>query len=250
MKLTVIGCSGSFPGPESPASCYLLEHDGFSLLLDLGNGAIGSLAKYLPTDDVDAVALSHLHLDHCADLGPLYVTRRYHPGGFTGRIPVIGPPGLDARIKNLYAAQGAGPEPLEAVFAFIEFGPVAVDVGPFTIEAHPVVHPVPAFALRVTAGGRTLIYSGDTAPCEQLVTASRGADLALFEASYLERHDNPPGVHMTGADAAKAATEAGVGRLVLTHLVPWNSTDEVVADAAEYFAGDLMFAHSGLTLTV
>jgi len=157
---------------------------------------------------------------------------------------------LDLRIKNLYAAEGEGPEPLEAVFDFIEFGSSATTIGPFTIEAHPVVHPVPAFALRVSAGGRTLVYSGDTAPCEQLINASRGADLALFEASYLERHTNPPGVHMTGADAAKAATAAGVGRLVLTHLVPWNSTDEVVADAAKHFAGDLMFAHGGLTLTV
>lgn len=250
MKLTIIGCSGSFPGPEAAASCYLLEHEGYSLLLDLGNGAVGPLAKYTAIESVDAVALSHLHLDHCADLGPLYVSRRYHPHGFAGPIPVLGPSGLGQRFENLYAAEGERPEPLGSVFQFAEYPAAPVQLGPFEVQAYPVVHPVPAFALRVTAGGRTLIYSGDTAPCEQLVSASNGADLALFEASYLERDENPPGVHMTGADAARAATRAGVDRLILTHLVPWNAIADVVADAQEHFSGDLMVAHSGLTLTV
>ncbi len=250
MKLTVVGCSGSFPGPESPASCYLLEHEGFSLLLDLGNGAIGPLAKYISIDRIDAVALSHLHLDHCADLGALYVSRRYNPQGFTGGIPALGPNGLHSRVKNLCATERECEEPLESVFDFREYSTEPVDLGPFQLEAHRVLHPAPAFALRVTAGGKTLVYSGDTAPCAQLVDASRGADVALFEASYLERDDNPPNVHLTGADAAKAATEAGVNRLILTHLVPWNSNDDVVADASRHFSGDLMVAHAGLTLTV
>ena len=249
MKLTVVGCSGSFPGPESPASCYLLEHDGYSLLLDLGNGAIGPLAKYIDLDDINAVALSHLHIDHCADLGSLYVSRRYHPEGVRARVPVLGPRGLEDRAENLYGC-GEGPEPLDSVIDFIEFSATPLTVGPFLIEAHPVIHPVPAFALRVTADDRTLVYSGDTAPCEQLVAASRGADLALFEASYLERNDNPPNLHLTGADAAKLATEAGVDRLVLTHLVPWNDVDEVRADAAAHFTGDLNVAFAGMTLTV
>ncbi len=250
MKLTVVGCSGSFPGPDSPASCYLLEHEGFSLLLDVGNGAIGPLAKYISIDRIDAVALSHLHLDHCADLGALYVSRRYNPQGFTGGIPVLGPNGLDSRVKNLCTAERECEEPLDSVFDFREYSTEPVDLGPFQLEAHRVLHSVPAFALRVTAGGKTLVYSGDTAPCQQLVDASRGADVALFEASYLERDDNPPNVHLTGADAAKAATEAGVNRLILTHLVPWNSNDDVVADASRHFSGDLMVAHAGLTLTV
>lgn len=249
MKLTIVGCSGSFPGPDSPASCYLLEHDGYSLLLDLGNGSIGPLAKYVDLDDIDAVALSHLHIDHCADLGPLYVSRRYHPLGIRNRVPVVGPRGLEDRAENLYGC-GEGPEPLESVIDFVEFTSAPISLGPFVVEAHPVVHPVPAFALRVTGGGRTLVYSGDTAPCDQLVAASRGADLALFEASYLEKNDNPPNLHLTGADAAKAATEAGVSRLVLTHLVPWNDPDEVRADAEAHFSGDLIIASAGLTLTV
>lgn len=250
MKLTVIGCSGSFPGPAGPASCYLLEHEGYSLLLDIGNGAIGTLAQHLPIGRIDAVALSHLHIDHCADLGGLYVSRRYNPQGFSGRITVLGPRGVAQRVCNLYAAEGERPEPLESVFDFREYSVPKVQLGPFEVTAYPVRHPVPAFALRVSAGGRVLTYSGDTAPCDELIAAAQGADLALFEASFLERDENPPNVHLTGADAAKAAAAAGVSRLILTHLVPWNSAADVLADAAPHFVGDLTVAHSGLTLTV
>ena len=85
MRLTVVGCSGSFPGPDSPACCYLLEahHEGrlLRVLLDLGNGALGSLQRYVDPLMVDAVVLSHLHADHCFDLCGLYVVRKYRPGG-------------------------------------------------------------------------------------------------------------------------------------------------------------------------
>ena len=79
MRLTIIGCSGSFPGPDSPASSYLLEADGFRLLLDLGSGAIGALQRHVGLYDIDAVCLSHHHSDHCLDMSCLAVARTIHP---------------------------------------------------------------------------------------------------------------------------------------------------------------------------
>ena len=79
MRLTVVGCAGSFPGPDSPASCYLLEADGFRLVIDFGNGSLGALQKYTGLFDIDAVCLSHLHADHCADMTSLVVNRRHAP---------------------------------------------------------------------------------------------------------------------------------------------------------------------------
>src|SRR5262249_31310042 len=93
VRITVIGCSGSFPGPESPASCYLIEPDGFALLLDLGNGALGPLQRHIGLYEIGAVLLSHLHADHCLDLCGYWVARRYAPGGPKPRIPVYGPRG-------------------------------------------------------------------------------------------------------------------------------------------------------------
>ena len=97
MRLTIVGCAGSFPGPDSAASCYLVEADDdagrrWRVLLDLGSGALGPLQRHLPLADLDAVLLSHLHPDHCADLCGLYVALRYNPAGRPERrLPVYGP---------------------------------------------------------------------------------------------------------------------------------------------------------------
>ncbi len=72
VRITVIGCSGSFPGPDGPASCYLLEAEGFRLLLDLGSGAVGALQRHAPLDGIDAVCVSHHHPDHCLDICPFW----------------------------------------------------------------------------------------------------------------------------------------------------------------------------------
>ncbi len=101
MRLVVIGCSGSFAGPDSAASCYLLEAedaDGatWRILLDMGSGSLGPLQKYAAAEDVRGVFFSHLHPDHCLDLCGYYVLRKYHPGGALPRIPVWGPVGVAA----------------------------------------------------------------------------------------------------------------------------------------------------------
>ena len=78
MILTVIGCTGSFAGPDSPASCYLLtgtDHEGrtWRVLMDLGNGSLGALQRHIELSEIDAVLISHLHPDHCVDLAGLHV---------------------------------------------------------------------------------------------------------------------------------------------------------------------------------
>ena len=108
MRLTVVGCSGSYPGPDSPASCYLLEaeHDRvgrtWRVLLDLGSGALGALHRYADPLAIDAVFLSHLHADHCLDLCGYYVLRKYHPSGPQPRIPVWGPVDTADRMARAY----------------------------------------------------------------------------------------------------------------------------------------------------
>src|SRR5580658_893730 len=96
MRVTVIGCAGSFPGPDSPASCYLLEAEGFRLVIDMGNGALGVLQRYAELFGIDAICLSHLHADHCVDLGAYWVARRYTEAGPRPAIPVYGPRGTAA----------------------------------------------------------------------------------------------------------------------------------------------------------
>lgn len=248
MKLTLVGWSGSFPGPESPASCYLLEHDGSRILLDLGNGSLGHLQRYTDIYDIDAVLLSHLHVDHCIDLCSYYVARKYHPDGAHKRIPVFGPSGTADRMA---AAYGLTSRPgMHDEFNFIRHQADRTEIGPFTVETIRVAHPVETYAIKVTAGGRSVVYSGDTGPTEALVELATGADLALFEASFVERADNPTDLHLTGGQAADHAKRAGVDRLVLTHLVAWNDPERVRAEAADVYDGDLLMAGNGLQIEV
>lgn len=246
MKLTVIGCAGSYPGVDGPASCYLVEHEGHRVVLDMGNGSLGPLQRHADIYDVDAVLLSHLHVDHCIDLCSYYVARKYHPEGPRGRIPVFGPKGTADRMA---AAYGLNANPgMNEEFVFISHEPRAAAVGPFTVTTARVAHPVEAYGIRIEAGGRSLVFSGDTGPTDVLVDLARGADLALFEASFMERPDNPEGLHLTGKQAGEHATRADVPRLMLTHLVAWNDNDEVIGDAAGAFDGELLVAESGMSV--
>jgi ribonuclease BN (tRNA processing enzyme) len=252
MKLTVIGCSGSFPGPESAASCYLLEgeHEGrmWRILLDLGSGALGTLQRYVDPLTIDAVLLTHLHPDHYFDLSGLYVLWKYHPQGARPRIPVWGPKGVAKRAARAY---GLSPETgMSAEFEFHEYGDEPVRLGPFTVHASKVVHPIRAYGMRVESGDRVLVYSGDSGPCRKLVDLAAGADLFLCEAAFVEGDHNPNDLHLTGKQAGAVAAEAGVGRLVLTHIPPWHDRGVVEGEAREAYAGPLDLAVTGATYTV
>lgn len=241
-----MGCSGSFPGPTSPASCYLVEHDGVKIALDLGNGSLGFLQRFIDIRTLDAVVLSHLHIDHFVDLCSYYVALKYPPAGPGPAVDVWGPSATPERVAAAYG------NPPDADFsAHFGFNTIAerFQIGPFEIETRPMAHPVEAYGIRVRAGGSTLCYSGDTGPNADLVELARGCDVALFEASMLIGQPNPPDLHLTAADAAKAASAAGAGRLVLTHLVPWNPPEETLAEAEPVF-GDSVLAHPGLVLEV
>jgi len=248
MRLTVIGCAGSYPGPDSPASCYLVEHEGHSVVLDMGNGSFGPLQRHVDVLNVDAVVLSHLHADHCLDLTSYYVWRRYRPEGPAHAIPVFGPTGSADRLARAYDLPHT--PGMHGEFLFRDHAEVT-EVGPFRITTAPAAHPVEAYGIRVEAGGRALVFSGDTGPTDALVGLAHGADLALFEASFLSRYEDlPPDLHLTAAQAADHATRAGVSRLVLTHLVPWTPRDETREEAAAVYDGQLELASSGLAVDV
>ena len=251
MKLTILGCSGSGPGPTSPASGYLVESGGSSLVLDLGNGTFGALQRHTDPFALDAVALSHLHADHCADFAALTVHRRYHPeppfDTARQRLPVFAPPDAPQRLAALYAADEVERREtdLTDVFAFTGLDGGSAAFGEFALRAVPVEHVCPAWGLRVEAGGRALAYTGDTGPCDGLVELARGVDVLLSEASWPDRADAPDGVHLSGRQAAEVATAAGVGRLVLTHVQPWSDAAAILREAREHFAGPVQLAEPG-----
>jgi len=248
MQLTVVGCSGSFPGPDSPASCYLLAAEGFRLVLDMGNGSLGALQRYADMFAIDAVCLSHLHADHCVDVGSYCVARQYAPGGPRPPIPVYGPAGTAGRLAGVLGPGHSGTDAVRDRFTIHDLAPGTLEIGPFKITAEHMNHPVETFGFRVEQAGWRLAYSADTGQTDALVRLARDVDVLLCEASFRSGQDNPPNLHLTARQAGEYAARAGAGELVLTHLVPGNDREQSVAEAAGSYPGPLSAAISGLVL--
>src|SRR5690625_1626277 len=270
MQLTIIGASGSFPAPRSPASCYLVSANGvdehgqpktWRIILDMGNGALGTLQRYLALEDIDAIMLSHLHPDHFMDLCGLHIVVRWNPNGWdVGRIPVYGPADTADRIAIAY---GLDPDPgMHPDFDFIDWQVrQPVEIGPLKITPYPVRHPIDeAYALRVEATETTpdgeqttsvLTYSGDTDTAPGLVEAAQGADLFLCEAAFHEgRDDAIDAGRRPGTRARETAPAADVGRRQLTHIPVRNDPLVTAQEARTTYDGQLAVAVSGVTYTV
>ncbi|UDY22782.1 MBL fold metallo-hydrolase [Nocardioides sp. Kera G14] len=259
MKLTIVGCAGSYPGPESPASSYLLEAEApdpklggvmriWRILLDMGNGSLGALHNYTDPLAMDAVFLSHLHADHCLDMTSYYVLRKYHPSGQQPRIPVYGPKGTGWRLARAYDLPRTPGMREEFKFNRHHHGE-PVRIGPFALTPYEVDHPVPAYGFRIECEGKVLAYTGDTGPTDTLLDVAVEADLLLAEASFREVDENPPGLHLTGREAGEVAAKARVGQLVLTHIPAWHEREGMLAEARAVFDGPIDLADAGAVYT-
>ncbi|MGH8890168.1 MAG: MBL fold metallo-hydrolase [Acidothermaceae bacterium] len=246
MHLTVIGCAGSHPGPESGCSSYLLTHDGFRLLIDLGNGALGELQNHVDPRDVDAIFITHLHGDHWLDLVPLAHVRRHHPDGRVPPvIPVFAPAAERGRVS------GAFGRPVESLADVFEFhNPRETTIGPFEVIPLRTRHPVETYAVRVSSSGKTLVYTADTGPFDELAGFARGTDLLLAEAGFVDGADNPPDSHLTATQAGELAKQTAAGRLVITHVAPWHDAAVQRDRAARAFGGPTELARRGSTFVV
>jgi ribonuclease BN (tRNA processing enzyme) len=263
MRLVVVGCAGSYPSPESAASAYLVQaedDDGrtWTVLLDLGNGALGPLQRYLDPTALTAIAISHLHADHCADLTVLNVLRRYGPTGpCLVPVPVWGPVGTAARIAELGGKDPATDSSTQ--FDVRVWDPAApVRLGPLLLEPVAMNHSVEAFGVRVTgpsdldpARSVRLAYTGDTDAGPGLDALAAGSDLLLAEAAFHEGRDDAwRGIHLTGRRAGQAAALGATGQLVLTHIPAWNDPLRAAAEAREVYAGRIGLAAPGQVWTL
>ncbi len=245
MQLTIVGWSGSYPGPESPASCYLIDTGDFRLVLDVGNGALGALQRYTGLAEVDAICLSHLHADHCLDMCGYSVFQNYHPDGPQPPIPVYGPAGTQERLSMALGSDHLG---MAGAFGFTTLAAGPIEIGPLRITTAHMNHPVETFGFRIEHADQVLAYSADTGPCDELEELARGADVLLSEASFIDGPGLPPDLHLTARQAGEVAARAGAGELVLTHLVPWNDPATSLEQAREAFSGPVRLASSGLRL--
>ncbi len=241
IDLTVLGCAGSHTGVGRMCSGYLVEAEGTRLLLDAGNGSTANLQRFVAIRDLDAIVVSHRHVDHCIDLIGCYYNLRFDPG-FTRRIPLYAPAEVHTTLAGLLS--GDSPMTFDDVYDHTEVAHGdQVPVGPMTLSFAHSRHPVPTVSTRIEVAGTTLVYSGDSAGGPELVEIARGADLLLCEATWAGYpQDHPPDIHLTGAQAAAVAQQAGVGQLVLTHIAGGTDRDAVLAEARAVFDGPVDLA--------
>ena len=245
MRLTVIGGSGGWPGRGRPCSGYLVEVDGFALLIDPGYGVATALSGEAAAA-FDAVLISHAHPDHCADLNPILRARVWADEPLPP-LPVYAlPNALDAVLAL------DRPEVLAGSYALIELEPAgALTIGPFEIQTAPLPHPRPNVGFLIAAGGRSLVYTGDCGPSDGLVRLADSADLLLAEASYARVVPMEiVGSLSSAVDVGREAGAARVARLMLTHLLPTTDEADAIAAAAAQFHGQISVALPGLTIAV
>lgn len=235
VNLTILGCRSGMPADGQASSGYLVADATTTLLLDCGPGIATALSAITTPAALDAIVITHTHLDHCYDLLPVGKTLLTS----ALRYPTVGePPQTDATVRPIPLYVPAGSTPLfhrlaelfpvttapvldrafELAFDVREYQTGdTVRVGSVDIHLVLLAHAAPNCGVRVTSTDGTLVYTGDTGRTPALATLATGADLLLAECTRTESDSGPHG-HLCAGDAADVAESAGVGRLVLTHF--------------------------------
>ncbi|TXK43307.1 MBL fold metallo-hydrolase [Nonomuraea sp. C10] len=244
MLLTILGGCGAWPAAGQACSGYLVEHDGFRLLVDPGYATVPRLLERITADQVDAVFISHGHPDHCADLNPLLRARALRDDP-PAPLPVYSlPSALDAVLAL------DRPGMLTDAYVLHEFNAGdQIAIGPFRAQTRLLPHSVPNAGIRLTAGERVLTYTGDTGPSPDVVDLARDADLLLAEATFVDRVPQGSRRHLSSArQAGRQAKEADARHLLLTHLQPGTDATAARAAAGAEYDGEIGIATSGLTI--
>ncbi len=249
LKLTILGASAAWSErPGRPSSCYMVEIGTQAILLDLGQGSLGSVFPHRDPATLTAVLVSHMHGDHHVDLIPLRNLLYYHYGEPRG-IGLHLPPGLRQRYDVFMGEDGfldfmVGDDVTEGT----------VEIGPFRVQAHPVTHAEQSHAFRVTdasePAGPGLVYSGDCGVADDLLPLIRAGDTLLCEAFWSTREPIPSANHLNAEQVADVARRGGAAHLILTHILESYDPEAALAVAQEIFPGSVQLAVPELVVSV
>jgi len=264
MRVTVLGKSPSWQDAGGACSGYLVQEDGATVLIDCGNGVFAKLRERIDYIDLDAVVISHLHADHFLDLVPYSYALTYAPR--QQRVPVppwrgtdhparprlIAPPGSRATFRQVVGAWG-NDDLIENAFELEEYEESSTpEVGSLRFEFRSVPHFTETFAIRIasTNGGGKVAYGADSSPSKDLCRFVEGADLLVIEATLPRPERTGVRGHLTAEEAGRHAREAGVKRVVITHISDELDSSWARTEASKAFGGPVQVAREGAVYDV
>jgi ribonuclease BN (tRNA processing enzyme) len=218
MKLVVAGCSPAWPNPGGAQSGYVVDGPAGRLLLDCGPGVLPRLRAVEGWPRLEAIAISHFHLDHWGDLVPWTWGLMFGPARELPPPELWLPPGGTERLREFGRSFGTE-EMFESTFPIREYAPGSR----FTaagLELRPTAVPhygLDCFGFRVEGADATLAYSADSGPSDALADIARDADLFVCEATLAESREDGPRGHLSLEEAAAAFEASGARRLLVTH---------------------------------
>jgi ribonuclease BN (tRNA processing enzyme) len=255
MRLTILGGSAAGANPGQGCSGYLVESGATRVVIDLGTGTFPELRRHVDFRSIDAVVLSHLHLDHTLDVLALRYALAYNPVSPGRRLPLWLPPGGLDFLERLATALSDPPESSHyfSVFDAREYDPeITLWIGELHLRFQPTVHYIPCWATRVSnGGGQDLLYTADTGPTADLASFSHGASVMIAEGSErgMSQEVASSRGHLTPTEAGTLARNADVGVLILSHIWAENDPLSAVQEAEMAFGGRVILATPGLRLS-
>lgn len=214
MRLTLLGTGSAMPTGERVQAGYLLENGESALLVDCGSGVLHRLPHTAPGyAGIDALLLSHHHLDHVADLLPL-LKARWLAGA--DPLPVYGPPGTETlvqELRDLFAYLAT-----EVEVAATDLDPSEPRIPGWEVSVYETRHAIPCYAYRLRGEAGDLTLSGDTEADPGLAAFADGSRVLVHDCSFPDAVDVAN--HPTPAGLGEALAGTSVDRVILTHLYP------------------------------
>ena len=251
MRITVVGKSPSWPDAGGACSGYLVQADGFTLLLDCGSGVFAQLRTLHDYHAVDAVLVTHLHSDHFFDLVPFSYALLHSPRRHERR-PTLHAPPRAAEVLDATVGAWSDPGLIASAFDLREYDPAdTLTVGPFTARFCAVPHYTSTYALQLTHGPRRFTFSADCGPSPELVAFARDTDLLLIEATELAPEDaGDPRGHLTPREAGEHGRAAGARRVVVTHFSDEFDARRIATEASAGYGAEVTLAAAGDVYTL
>lgn len=244
MKCTIVGMWGGFPKKNEPTSGYLVEKDGFAILLDAGSGVAAHVQNYIELNKLHHLFLSHYHYDHSVDLGAFLFGRMIstYIDQADKDLNVYGPKDKDIikQVENTKFNKFHGYDKDSAI-----------KVGPFTVTFHKNSHPVETYAMKITDDeGQVLVYTADTSYRKSLVKFAEDADVLITECSHYEGEEAERLGHMNAEEVALLAGKSGAKKVVLSHLPHYGNVEELLQTVKSAGIEDVVLAETGMEIEV